>query len=388
VSSWIEVSSERLAANYRMLAQAAGADTAVLAVVKANAYGHGIESCVPPLALAGAPWFGVAGVDEGVRVRQCLHAAGLSRPPAHSILLMCGFLPADVPAISEHALTPVLCTAQQAHWLAGTGMRVHVEIETGMGRQGVCPGPDLAALLRAISAAGLVLDGLCTHFCAAEAANGELTRAQQLRFAAAAEQVRSWSCSHNGAPAWLHAGSSSSLDNPIAHPWLADLARTLGARPMVRCGLALYGYCLPIDGAATPAIRPSLKPVLTWKTRILDLREARPGDTIGYNATFTAPAPMRLALLAAGYADGLRRELCSTNIAPGGWVIASSANGPARAPIVGRISMNLTMADVTGIDGLRVGDEVILLGDGVTADDHARLACTIPYEILCAIRPA
>jgi alanine racemase len=141
---------------------------------------------------------------------------------------------------------------------------------------------------------------------------------------------------------------------------------------------------------------------MTWKTRVLSLRDLAAGETVGYNATFTAPAPMRLAMLPVGYADGLRRELSGSDARPGGWVIIPSRDGsgpqaetqPAKAepqaaskaPIVGRVSMNLTMVDITAIPGVRVGDEVVVLGDGITADDHARLAQTIPYEILCAVR--
>ena len=154
---------------------------------------------------------------------------------------------------------------------------------------------------------------------------------------------------------------------------------------MVRPGVALYGYTLPMDCTHTTApakIQPHLRPVMTWKTRILTLHDIQPGDTIGYNATFTAQHPMRLALLPIGYADGLRRELSSTNANPGGWAIIHNQ----RAPIVGRISMNLTVVDVTQILAVTSGDEVILLGDGITADDHARLAHTISYEILCGVR--
>jgi alanine racemase len=111
------------------------------------------------------------------------------------------------------------------------------------------------------------------------------------------------------------------------------------------------------------------------------------GETVGYNATFTVPGPMRLALLPVGYADGLRRELSGTNAKPGGWVMIGGRDGKhKRAAIVGRVSMNLTSVDVTGIEGVQAGDEVVLLGDRVTADDHARLAGTIAYEILCGVR--
>jgi alanine racemase len=327
----------------------------------------------------------VADAAEGARVRQALVAAGFAPGGESSprVLLMCGFLPEDIPAIHEYGVTSTVWTMEQLDWLRGSGIAVHVEIDTGMGRQGVRPGAPLGALLNAIRAAGIELDGVLTHFCAAEVAHSRLTQAQQHRFESAVAQVRAMGLR----PKWVHAGSSSSVDNPAGNEkWLVELAKTLGARAMVRCGIALYGYCLPIDGGdattAGPVIHQALKPVMTWKTRIMDVRKVAAGETIGYNATFTAPGPMRVALLPVGYSDGLRRELSSTNAIPGGWVMVRDR----RAPIVGRISMNLTTVDVTGIDGVKTGDEVVLLGDGVTADDHARLARTISYEILCGIR--
>jgi alanine racemase len=168
------------------------------------------------------------------------------------------------------------------------------------------------------------------------------------------------------------------------------LAASVGAQSMVRTGIALYGYCLPIDcpnssGDATQAkVRRQLEPLMTWKTRVTGLRNVQAGDTVGYNAIFTAPRPMRLALLPVGYADGLRRELSGSNAQAGGWTMVKGRP----AAIVGRVSMNLTVVDVTEIPGVALGDEVVVLGDGVTADDHARLAHTIAYEIVCGVRAA
>jgi alanine racemase len=272
--------------------------------------------------------------------------------------------------------------------LEGTGLAVHVEVDTGMARQGVHPGDELDDLLDELTASGLTLDGIFTHFCAAEVAHSELTQRQERRFEAAVKQV----LAKGLAPKWVHAGSSSSVDNPAqSSPWLVNLANSVDARAMVRCGIALYGYCSPITGADAASVpsklRPALRPVMTWKTRVLSLRDLAAGETVGYNATFTAPAPMRLAMLPVGYADGLRRQLSGSDARPGGWVILHSRDGSAqRAPIAGRVTMNLTMVDVTAIPGVRIGDEVVVLGDGITADDHARLAATIPYEILCAVR--
>jgi alanine racemase len=388
MTSWIEISEERLAANYRAIAQAAGAQTAVLAVVKANAYGHGVEFCSTVLARAGAPWLGVASASEGARARSALGEAGIARRDQPAILVMCGFLQQDVEAIAEHALTPVVWTPEQVGWLEGTGLAVHVEVDTGMARQGVHPGDELDDLLDELTASGLTLDGIFTHFCAAEAAHSVLTQTQQRRFEAAIAQVSAQGLT----PRWVHAGSSSSVDNPAqSSPWLVNLANSVDARAMVRCGIALYGYCSPITGADAASVpsklRPALRPVMTWKTRVLSLRDLAAGETVGYNATFTAPAPMRLAMLPVGYADGLRRQLSGSDARPGGWVILHSRDGSAqRAPIAGRVTMNLTMVDVTAIPGVHIGDEVVVLGDGITADDHARLAATIPYEILCAVR--
>jgi alanine racemase len=318
VNSWIEVSEERLAGNFRAVADAAGAETEVLAVVKANAYGHGAERCAVALARAGAKWLGVTDAGEGARVRRALNAAGLAGAPW--ILVMCGFVAEDVAAIVEHALTPVIWTAEQVEWLRGSGVAVHVEVDTGMGRQGVRPGAPLDELLEAMRQAGVGLDGVFTHFCAAEVAHSELTQAQERRFEGAVGQVRTKGLS----PKWVHAGSSSSVDNPAQDsPWLVELAKSVGARAMVRSGIALYGYCLVIEGGASvqPRVRPALKPVMTWKTRVLDVRDVTAGETVGYNATFTAAGPMRLAMLPVGYADGLRRELSSTDAKPGGWVM-------------------------------------------------------------------
>jgi len=396
MTSWIEISEERLVTNYRAITDAVGTQTSVLAVVKANAYGHGIEICSVALARAGAPWLGVNGASEGAQVRRALAEAGIASEDQPAILVMCGFLPEDVEAIAEYALTPVVWIQEQIGWLQGSGLAVHIEVDTGMARQGVHPGKDLDYLLDELSASDLALDGVLTHFCEAEVAHSALTQTQERRFEAAIAQVHQ----RGLAPKWVHAGSSSSVDNPAqSSPWLVDLARCVDARAMVRCGCALYGYCVEIEqhkniaslsagrGYVPSKLRVALHPVMTWKTRVMDLRDLPAGGTVGYNATFTAPDPMRMALLPVGYADGLRRELSGSNTHTGGWVILHTRDGFAqRAPIVGRVTMNLTMVDVTAIPGVRIGDEVVVLGDGITADDHARLAATIPYEILCAVR--
>jgi alanine racemase len=396
LNNWIEVSADRLTANFRTLQRVVGSDITILAVIKANAYGHGAEVCAPILVRAGARWLGVTCATEGVRVRRALLAHTLEA----KILVMCGFLPADAPLIAEHRLTPVLWTREQVDWLRPyPGTHVHIEVDTGMGRQGVTP-HDFSELLGEVRAAGLVADGLFTHFCSSEVAHSPLTALQQRRFEAIVEQAAQLGLK----PAWLHAANTSAVDNPADADWLPSLAARLGARPLVRTGLALYGYTLPIEDGPKPGnnIRhperseeplhfdrtgstlTALEPILTWKGAVLAVRDLAPGDTVGYNAIFTAPSAMRVALLPVGYADGLHRELSSTNERPGGWVMLHGQ----RAPILGRISMNLTVVDITQIaQPVHPGDEAILLGEGIDAHAHAALARTIPYEILCGIHP-
>ena len=394
MTSWVEVSERRLRGNYRLLVDAAGRETAVLAVVKANAYGHGAGVCAPVLAKAGVEWLGVADAVEGVGVREALARAGVAHEDQPRILVMCGLLGGDAEAVVSRGLTPVVWEQQQMEWLAAAVVQhggdaarlpVHLEIDTGMARQGVVPGEGLRTLLHWLKRQPrLGLDGVLTHFASPELAGSPQTLVQRERFEEAIAAVAEAGLR----PDWVHAGSSSTVDNQDAAgnlAWLCSLAGSLGARSMVRSGIALYGYCLPIEPEGTVVeakVRCGLQPVMSWKTRVIGLREVQAADTVGYNAIFTAERPMRLALLPVGYADGLRRELSGSNARAGGWVMTKGR----RAAIVGRVSMNLTVVDVTEIPGVAVGDEVVVLGDGVTADDHARLAHTISYEIVCGVR--
>ena len=394
MNSWVELSAERLAANYRVLADAAGPGVAVLAVIKANGYGHGASLCAPVLARAGAAWLGVTDVAEGAAVVVSLREV----EPRPRILVMSGLLPENAWAIVAYKLTPVVWTVAQLQWLADAAMKshaarplqVHLEIDTGMSRQGVVPGRALEPVLAWLAShPEIALDGVLTHFASAEIAGSPQTEIQRERFEQACVAVASAGLS----PAWLHASNTSVIDNasqPDHYAWLTRLASTLGARPMVRTGLGLYGYSLPIERgpgfSGQPAARVccKLQPVMTWKTRVTAVRDLPAGEAIGYNGIYIAKEPMRIALLPVGYADGLRRELSCSNASGGGWMMIRGQ----RAPIVGRISMNLTTVDVTEIESIDVGDEVIVLGEGVTAADHARLARTIPYEILCGVRAA
>ncbi len=388
---WAEVSAGRLAANYRRLCAAAGPAVDVLAVVKANAYGHGATECAPVLAAAGARWLGVTSVEEGVAVRRALSILPQMLSPR--ILVMCGVWPGEEAACLDYGLTPVVWEPYHLDLLEAEARRrsarprsiaVHVEVDTGMARQGVAVGDLLGLLLGRFRAdPPLRLEGVLTHFASAEVLDDAQNSAQTAAFATALQQVRAG----GHTPALLHIGNTSGVDSRAVPQTLPQLARSAGAQAMTRAGLALYGHALPLSKGAEephPALE-QLQPVLDWKTRVVSLREVRAGATVGYNATFVAPRAMRLALLPVGYADGFRRALSSTNAAEGSAVLLHGR----RAPVVGRVSMDLSVVDVSAIPNTAIGDEAVLLGsDGnlhISAAEHARLAGTHVYEVLCGI---
>jgi alanine racemase len=246
---------------------------------------------------------------------------------------------------------------------------VHLKLDSGMGRLGATLA-DLPRICTALkSSPHLEVEGFSTHIASSEVLDAPSVVEQLKVF----EEARRILREHGFDPPLVHAANTSAV---ISHheSW----------NTMVRPGLALYGYYLPFERAGRvvsgSGLTLSLKPVLTWNTRILSLREMQAGQALGYGGTYVTRGPSRIAILPVGYADGLNRELSS-----GGRVIVREHY----APIVGRISMDLTTVDVTGIPGIAVADEVVLLGshDGLSVDarEHAQLAHTIPYEILCAI---
>jgi alanine racemase len=369
--TWAEVSRSRLIHNHDVLRRLAGTDTELLAVVKANAYGHGLAECARALETNGARWFGVTCVEEGVALRRELREAG--------ILVMSAIWSGEADAVLEHDLTPVVWEARHLTLLEGAAKKlraapgdcpVHLEIDTGMSRQGVRP-EGLEPLLDRFGAGSpLRLQAVMTHFHTP--GNAELRARQMREFVAAAGTIHG----HDLWPEILSAGSSAAALEPDAE--LARTAKRMGAHLMVRAGISLYGYAPDAEQSSEGA--GQLKLVLAWKTRVISLREIGGGATAGYDATFTAQRPTRLALLPVGYADGLNRLLSNR-----GAVLVRGQ----RAPIAGRISMDQTTVDVTDVDGVEVGDEVVLIGtqgmEKITAADMAKVTGTISYEVLCAI---
>ena len=366
--TWAEVSLSTLRENYRTVTKYVGSGVTVCAVVKAYAYGHGAVECSKALAEEGATWLGVTSLDEAIPLRE----EGI----ATRILLMTGFWRGEEEEIVRLDLTPTVWEIGQIELLGRAAARlgvlqqaVHLKIDSGMGRLGCTPEElhGICAVLK--SSRHLKVEGFATHLASSEVLDAPSVSEQLKAFADARRALREYGFD----PPLVHTANTSAV---ISHheSW----------NTMVRPGLALYGYHLPFERAGRvvsgSGLRLSVKPVLTWKTRILSLRDMRAGQALGYGGTYVTKAPSRVAILPVGYADGLNRGLSA-----GGRVIVREHY----APIVGRISMDLTTVDVTGIPGVEVADEVVLLGshDGLSVDarEHAELANTIPYEILCAI---
>jgi alanine racemase len=375
VKSWIEIDETRLVGNVRAVEAVAGVGVTLLAVVKADGYGHDAELVAAVLARAGVTWLGVSDAEEGIRVREIVG------DEAH-VVVMCGLEVADVEPVVWLGLTPVVWTVEHVAELervakaAERQVRVHLEVDTGMARQGVNLA-GVAAVAECLAASDwVVCEGVMSHLSSSEVVGSPVTERQRARFGEALDPIVSAGLK----PEWVHLGNTSAIDEGSTGEWVRAAAARMGARPMVRSGLALYGHCLPLDTGSDGALTQRLQPVLTWKTRVMGMREIGPGDTVGYGATFTAECKRRVALLPVGYADGFRRA--GSSGVGDGWVMIAGQ----RAPVVGRVSMNLTTVDVTEIAGVEVGDEVVLLGEGVSAEVIAGWSGTITYDILCGIR--
>jgi alanine racemase len=366
--TWADVSLATLRQNFRTVQKHVGAGVTVCAVVKADAYGHGAVECSRALEGEGAKWLGVTSLDEAIPLRD----AGIQS----NILLMTGFWRGEEAEIIRLQLTPTVWELWQIESLdkaaAGLGVArhpVHLKVDTGMGRLGVAV-EQLPAVLRTLSAAKhLRLEGLSTHLASSEIMDAPSVAEQEKNFEAARKMVQQ----SGFEPTFVHMANTGAV-----------ISRRETWNTMVRPGVALYGYYLPFQRAGREVsggtLRLPVKPILTWKTRILSLRNFAANQPLGYGGTYETKAPAHVAVLPVGYADGYNRQLSNR-----GRVIVRDHY----APIVGRISMDLTLADVTGIPGVSVGDEVILLGstDGLSVDalEHAELANSTPYEILCNI---
>ncbi len=361
--SYVLVSREQIARNFRNVRSVVGPHVEVACVVKADAYGHGALEVARVLCAEGAKWLAVSSVDEGVQLRGSgIHDA--------RILVMGGFLPYEGDAVVEFDLTPAIHSLAQIRDVdrlaAGSGkpIRYHLKIDSGMGRLGTrASAAEILATLSDTHHARM--EGLMTHFASAADYTSPQTATQLAYFHDIWEALRAAGIR----VPHLHTSSTNAI----------GYGRTEGWHSLVRAGHALYGYVSPARGDA-PRQRLDVKPALTWKARLLAVKELPEGALVGYGGTFRAPRAMRIGILGAGYADGMFHRLSNR-----GKVIADGK----LTPILGTVSMDLTTIDLSHTTALAAGDEVTLLGtEGectIDAQQLAKVAGTISYNILCSI---
>lgn len=361
--SWVEISLKQIVENFRAVRDVVGPNVEVMPVVKADAYRHGAVEVSRSLAAAGARWLAVSNVEEGAILRD--------RGVTTRILVMADFLPGERAGLLEYNLTPVIHSlgdiAEWDHMASARGVAAdyHLKIDSGMGRLGTRS--SASEILEAVGAAkNARLEGLMTHFASAANYASHQTEEQLRVFHGVCSELARLGVN----PPILHMASST----PVAY------GRRDAWQRMVRPGHAVYGYISPVAKGTAPPRLLDVRPALAWKTAVLAIKDLPAGALVGYGGMYRTTHPTRIAVLAAGYADGIPHRLSNK-----GRVIA---NGHL-APIIGAVSMDLTTIDITHCPPLATGDAVTLLGSegGVSIDAQqiARVAGTISYSVLCGI---
>jgi len=361
-TTYAEIDLTAIASNVELACRLAGPSAHVMAVVKANAYGHGVVEVARVALATGATWLGVAIPEEAIPLR----IADI----ASRILVLGPIAPDQADLVADHGLDQCVCDQAEAEALNCAGrargriLALHLKVDTGMGRVGLHPREVRSMAERIAALPSVRLVGLMTHFADAEAEVPDFAREQLARFLQVARDL-----SGAGIPVPLrHAANSAGL----LHLPEARL-------DLVRPGIMLYGY--HPRGRRHPA-EPALRPALRFRTAISQLKDVPRGASVSYGRTFVAPRDLRVATLPVGYADGWGRLLSNR-----GQVLIRGQ----RVPVIGRVCMDMTMVDVTGLQEVRVGDEVVLIGrqgrEELTADEVAEAQGTISYEVLCRIGP-
>lgn len=357
--TYIEVDLDAIAHNVQAIKAHTGQGVKLMAVVKANAYGHGAAEVARTALQHGADWLAVARADEGVRLRQ----AGIAAP----ILVMNYTLPDAIEEALWHDLTLTLTELETAQAISALAQRlgrraaVHIKVDTGMGRFGLLPDEVLPFVEKVTALPGLYLEGLFTHFAVADLADKDYTWQQFRHF----QRVRaSLAAAGHAIPLCHAANSAATLDLPEMH---------LDA---VRVGIAMYG--LRPSSEIEPAV--PLRPALSFKSHVARVRTLPAGSSISYGRTYITPRPMPVALVPVGYGDGYHRLLSNRG--------AVLING-RRAPIVGRVCMDQLIVDVSQVGPVALNSEVVLIGsqgdERISAEEVAAWAETINYEVTTSL---
>ncbi len=359
--TWVEIDLDAIYHNVKELSKLLHKGVGLLAVVKADAYGHGAPEVSKVALEGGAKYLGVAFLEEGIELRK----AGIEAP----ILLMGYTPPHQMDLVLDYDLTPTVFSKDAArkfsHCAESRNMvlPVHVKVDTGMGRIGLLPWQAAGVIKDICQLPGVVVEGLMTHLASADEGETTYTEEQLVSFHQIIEQLEQ----EGIAPPLIHAANS------------AGTVRFPGSHfNLVRPGLSIYGY-LP-SPVLRELSRVYLKPALHFKSRVVMVKTVPAGTYLSYGGTFCTSQESLIATVPVGYADGFSRFLSNR-----GWVLI----GGKRAPVVGRVCMDYLLADVTGVAGVEEGEEVVIYGnqarESITAAEVAEDIGTIPYEVLCAV---
>lgn len=359
--SWLEVSLHQIAANFLAIRKVAGPGVTVMPVVKADAYRHGAVEVSRVLEEAGARWLAVSNVHEGIALRE----SGMQS----RILVMADFLPTSRPLFLDYGLTPAIhslegiAAYERLAAAAGKAAPFHLKIDSGMGRLGTrASAGEILEVLGGTRAARL--EGLMSHFASSPNYTSTQTDEQVATFTAVLQHLRNGGVN----PELVHLSSTVPLAYGRREAW----------GNLVRPGHAIYGYVSPAKGAPGPC-QLTVRPALSWKAAVLEVKDVPAGAAIGYGGIHTTARPTRIAVLGVGYADGYPHRLSNK-----GRVLVQGRE----VPVLGAVSMDLTTIDVSGLDVVP-GDSATLLGAAgaasIDAQQIAKLAGTISYSVLCGI---
>jgi alanine racemase len=359
---WAEVDLRALRENLAWIRHRVGPRVRIISVVKADAYGHGLKQIAALLMQSGTDVFGVANLTEA----QAIRSVGKGWP----ILMLGATLPAEVESTVREEVMPTLSTLEEARLFSAVAIklrkrvRLHLKIDTGMGRLGATPKQAGQLLGETKRLPGLEICGIYTHFSSVED-DPVFSRQQRQQFGRLLQRLRKHGCKFE----FVHANNSGAL--------LLEQASILNA---VRPGLLVYGVTPPGTRPITSSLKGHLLPALSWKCRVGLIKNAPKGATLSYGQSFIAPRPMRIATLTAGYGDGYLRS---------GSQRANVLIAGQRCPVLGRITMDQMLVDISALPSTTIGDEVVLIGrqgsQSITANDLAKWCGTVPWEVLTNI---
>lgn len=358
--SALEINLEKQEKNIQNLKSLLKKETQFLAVVKANAYGHGLVEISKTAIEAGADWLGVVNIDEAIKLRE----ENIHKP----ILILGDILNDDLRAAANKDISVPIISVAMARQAADTNfdkpLKVHLKIDTGLNRLGLA-NDEISEVIEMLSShQNIIIEGVYSHLATVEEKNFDFTKTQNKKFKDAVKILH-----QNG------------INNIIKH--IAASAATMTLKEthfdMVRCGISIYGLW-PSPEIKKEFGRPDfLQPILEFKTQVIQIKKVSAGEKIGYGCTYKAKKEMVIGILPVGYYEGIDRGLSNC-----GEVLINGV----RCPIVGRVAMNMTIIDLTGIDA-KSGDEVVVLGkqgdEEITADEIAQKISTINYEIVARL---